>query len=233
VEQEKIGKLIKELRTKNNLTQAEFAKKYGVSFQAVSKWENSKNLPDMLLLKKICSDFNVNIDDVLEGKISDKKRKKKLKLFYILGGIVLGVLIFLEIFYLTNNKNSFEFNTISSNCDNFKINGSIAYDQNKTFIYISKVEYCGKSDNEVYKSIDCNLYEKNNNLESIVASCSYEENQNIKLEDYLKGVSINISNYQRVCKTYSDDSLYLKIDAINSDDKTISFNIPLSIDKCD
>ena len=41
---EKIASLIKTLRQKDNLTQNEFAKKYGVTYQAVSKWENGKNL---------------------------------------------------------------------------------------------------------------------------------------------------------------------------------------------
>ena len=36
---EKIALLIKTLRQKDNLTQNEFAKKYGVTYQAVSKWE--------------------------------------------------------------------------------------------------------------------------------------------------------------------------------------------------
>lgn len=38
--QEKISNLIKQLRKKENLTQAQFANKYNVTFQAVSKWEN-------------------------------------------------------------------------------------------------------------------------------------------------------------------------------------------------
>ena len=42
--QDKISKLIKELRKKNNLTQNEFAKQFNVTYQAVSKWENGKNL---------------------------------------------------------------------------------------------------------------------------------------------------------------------------------------------
>ena len=42
MDQERIGKFIKEIRTKNNLSQNEFAKKYGVTYQAVSKWEMVK-----------------------------------------------------------------------------------------------------------------------------------------------------------------------------------------------
>ena len=49
----RIGNLIKELRIKSNLTQNEFANKYGVTYQAVSKWENGKNIPDISVLKLI------------------------------------------------------------------------------------------------------------------------------------------------------------------------------------
>ncbi len=37
MDEQKIANLIKELRKKNNLTQKEFAEKYGVTYQAVSK----------------------------------------------------------------------------------------------------------------------------------------------------------------------------------------------------
>lgn len=37
MDQEKIGNFIKEIRTKNNLTQKQFADKYNVTYQAVSK----------------------------------------------------------------------------------------------------------------------------------------------------------------------------------------------------
>ena len=36
--QEKISQLIKKIRTDNNLTQSQFANKYNVTYQAVSKW---------------------------------------------------------------------------------------------------------------------------------------------------------------------------------------------------
>ena len=63
--QEKVGKLIKEIRIKNNLTQSQFADRYNVSYQAVSKWENGKNLADITLLTQICKDFNIDINEIL------------------------------------------------------------------------------------------------------------------------------------------------------------------------
>lgn len=47
MDQEKISKFIKAIRKKNNLTQKEFADKYGVTFQAVSKWENARGIPEI------------------------------------------------------------------------------------------------------------------------------------------------------------------------------------------
>ena len=38
MDQEKIGKIIKDIRVRNNLTQADLANKYNVTYQAVSKW---------------------------------------------------------------------------------------------------------------------------------------------------------------------------------------------------
>ena len=68
MDQEKIGKLIKEIRTSQKLSQQKFAEKYGVTYQAVSKWENGKNMPDITILKQICNDNNISLDDFLEAK---------------------------------------------------------------------------------------------------------------------------------------------------------------------
>ena len=59
--QEKVGALIKKLRTDNNLTQKELAEKLNVTFQAVSKWENGKSVPDIAQLHEISKLFNVSI----------------------------------------------------------------------------------------------------------------------------------------------------------------------------
>lgn len=45
MDQDRIGKFIKEIRKKENLSQQKFAEKYGVTYQAVSKWENGLSFP--------------------------------------------------------------------------------------------------------------------------------------------------------------------------------------------
>ena len=55
--QEKIGQFIKKIREENKLTQKELADKLGVTYQAVSKWENGKNVPDISIIKEMSKMF--------------------------------------------------------------------------------------------------------------------------------------------------------------------------------
>ena len=47
-----IGKQVKTLRIAKGVTQEELAEYLGVSFQAVSKWENEASTPDIALDRK-------------------------------------------------------------------------------------------------------------------------------------------------------------------------------------
>lgn len=60
-----IGQRIAELRKNLGLTQAELADKLGVSHQAVSQWERSETLPDILTLPKIAEVFGESISYLL------------------------------------------------------------------------------------------------------------------------------------------------------------------------
>jgi len=58
------------LRKKMGLTQESLADKLGVTFQAVSKWENGQSSPDMVLLPQIADIFGVHIDELFGRKIT-------------------------------------------------------------------------------------------------------------------------------------------------------------------
>ncbi len=223
MEHEKISKLIKEIRKNNNLTQKELAEKYNVTYQAVSKWENGKNLPDMMLIKQMSKDFNISLDDLFEGEYKVKESKKRW--FNIVYLLLIG--FFLLIIIIINKNKDFDFKTLSSECGNFNISGIVSYNKNKSSIYIDNVEYCGGDDIEEYQSIECGLFEEHNDLVKKISTC--DKKTNINLEDFLKDINFTIDNYSRICKDFSDNKLFLEITAINKKNTITTYNIPLTL----
>lgn len=223
--QEKIGQVIKEIRTKNNLSQQAFAEKFGVTYQAVSKWENGKNIPDIATLKEICKEYNLKLEDLLDAKISSKPKNNLLKWFLL----VIILLIIILIIVLIFKNNDFEFKTLSTSCNDFTVNGSIAYNDTKSSIYISHITYCGEMDSNKYKKIQCVLYESNDKIKTEIGRYNYEEESGITLEEFLKEVNFNVET----CKLYSEDSLHLEIDATTVEDEDVFHKVPLKlVDNC-
>lgn len=61
-----IGKIIKEERTKRNLTQEQLAQEFFVTRQLISKWENGKSYPDLDQVVKLSSYFELTLDYLLK-----------------------------------------------------------------------------------------------------------------------------------------------------------------------
>lgn len=68
-----IAKNIATFRKAKNMTQEDLAEIIGVSAQAVSKWENGANLPDIMLLPLLAATFGVSID-ALFGTAAEVKK---------------------------------------------------------------------------------------------------------------------------------------------------------------
>ena len=60
---------IQKLRKNKGLTQEELAKELGVTFQAISKWENAKSAPDIFFLPKMAEIFGCYIDELFSRDI--------------------------------------------------------------------------------------------------------------------------------------------------------------------
>ena len=242
---EKIGQLIKQIRKNNHLTQKDLALKYNITYQAVSKWENGKNIPDISLLKQICDDFNIDINSFLNGdyvasnekmvkqdnesktKILNTKKKRVVLIILVLGIILTTIAV--SFGYLKNKGTDFEFKTISSDCNNFTITGSVAYNDIKSAIYIANINYCGGVDDALYNSIECVLYEKNGNLENKISQVVIKDEQPKKLEELLKNVSFNIDNYVHKCKEFRNHELHVEIKATRSDNQIKTYSVPLAM----
>lgn len=225
---EKIASLIKTLRQKDNLTQNEFAKKYGVTYQAVSKWENGKNLPDVALLKEICSEHNISLDEVLDTQVSKKKNKNLIIIISTL--VVLTLIIVCTILFHSNNS-EINFKTVTSNCEDFNIFGSLAYNKNNSHLHLSNVTYCGGDDTSKYTKIECNLYEQKDNVLKVLDTCKYKYDGVISLESYLEKIDFDLEDFSKNCNNYDNSSLYIEINATDENNKTTTYKIPLNLSK--
>ena len=62
-----LAQRIKELRTRNGLSQAALADRLHVSRQAVTKWEAGRGIPDVDNLRAMAALFGVSVDHLLDG----------------------------------------------------------------------------------------------------------------------------------------------------------------------
>ena len=225
MDQERIGELIKKIRKDNNLTQKDLADKLGVTYQAVSKWENGKNIPDIAILKQISEYFNIDLNDLLNGEETITPKKKKT---LIIGGIVLFSLIFITIIILiVGTKTDLLIKKVTTYDSNFEVTGTVAKSNGKTYIYISDIEYKDEDDT-VYDSIKASLYEEYKGKSTKIKECEKEEN-NVTLKEHLSKITFNIDDYKSDCEDLTKSKLYLEIEVTKEGNKTY-LKIPLELE---
>lgn len=114
MDQEKIGKFIKERREELGLTQKDVADKVHVSNKTISKWENGRGLFDITMLKPLSKVLDVSITELVTGELSNEKdfkiktddafnitfqymnrKEKKVKLKTIILTILIPLIIFM------------------------------------------------------------------------------------------------------------------------------------------
>jgi len=71
----KIGDKIRSLRKSRNISQEILAQYLGVTFQAVSKWENGSAMPDVTLIPAIAAFFEVSTDELFDFNRIETERK--------------------------------------------------------------------------------------------------------------------------------------------------------------
>lgn len=72
-----IGSQIKRLRQRRGITQEALAQHFGISAQAVSKWERGTAAPDIALLPQLSAYFGVTIDELFA--LSDDTRMERIQ----------------------------------------------------------------------------------------------------------------------------------------------------------
>ena len=63
-----LGKNIAKHRAQRGLTQDQLAEQFGITAQAVSKWETGNSCPDVMLLTAIADFFHITVDELLRGE---------------------------------------------------------------------------------------------------------------------------------------------------------------------
>lgn len=230
---EKIGKYIKFLREKNNLTQEELAKKVPVTRDAVSKWETGRKIADIETLIILSNIFDVSIENLLSGEESDNAvvnlYKDNIKLHKKVGILLLVTILIIIIFliyYFFNNYNSFKFYNLTGGNDNFILENSVMFvSKEKFFISIPKVSSIN-NDEINYKKV-CYLdnknekhliFEGNGDVIDYSENNGYNESMNFKnLDNIINNLYIDIYYEDNIDTvkinlflTYSNDNLCTK-----------------------
>ena len=93
------------------------------------------------------------------------------------------------------------------------------------FLYI--VSFCK------YKSLSCNLYDVNGDAKTKISSCESENSDVETLNELLNNIDFTVDDYASSCKIFKNNQLVLEINATSLDDKTITYEVPLSFnDDC-
>lgn len=71
----RLGEKIRTLRKAKNISQEVLAQYLGVSFQAISKWENGDTMPDVTMIPAIASFFEVSTDELFDFNRLETEKK--------------------------------------------------------------------------------------------------------------------------------------------------------------
>ncbi len=82
---------IKFLRKSENLSQEEFAERFGVSRQSVAKWENGESTPDIFKCCEIAEHYNISVDVLVNMPLEEQNVNKETSDGkYIFGMVKIG-----------------------------------------------------------------------------------------------------------------------------------------------
>jgi len=96
-----IGCFLQTKRKEKNYTQTELAKLLNVSHQAVSRWENGENLPDVMKLSELAKLYNISIDEIINcGKVKEEINTKPQTINRKLGNFKIFTIINIAVIFI-------------------------------------------------------------------------------------------------------------------------------------
>lgn len=162
-----IGKNIKELRIKNNLTQFELGNKLFVSDKTISSWESGRTYPDITMLIELCNVLKTNILFLISGSNSnDTELEIKLKVDKIESERILNLIKKDSVFLKEEIQNATYYKPFHRNMNNEWLR---IRKENKNVILNYK-----KKENEIIKEYEVNI-DNENNLKTIFNNLDFSE----------------------------------------------------------
>ena len=70
-----IGEAIKKARVAKGYTKADLARKTGLSFQTLDKWEKGENYPNVYNLIPIADVLNISLDELVGRTVQNEQRE--------------------------------------------------------------------------------------------------------------------------------------------------------------
>lgn len=153
----KIGQMISEKRKEKKLTQAQLGELLGISGKSVSKWERGINMPDIEKMNQLCSILEINLVDMLNGKVNDtgsnnsfrfnifkKLKESKLCWMFVILLILIVIVFLFSVTFTFNNYNKNVIYSISSVDSDLSVNGFLIFNQKENYFIINDLSYQSK-----------------------------------------------------------------------------------------
>ena len=218
MDQVKIGKFISEKRKEKNITQSELAEKLNITNKSVSNWENGKNMPDVSIMKELCSILDISLSELFNGEqtssddglikyLKEEKNKKRKKLIISSVLILTILLISTLLIFFINNYNKVNAYVLSGVSDNFEYHDDLLIISN-----IKNINSSGRLDI------------KNNNIKDTDIKCVSLKYKDRNISEYcgnnLGGLAYEENGYDEYFSNEVKknlDELYIEVKYIQDD----------------
>jgi len=234
----KLGKVISNLRKEKGITQKDLADALSVSDKAVSRWECGKSRPDLEMMFEISKYFNVDYKKLITACISDgkkddkdnkiveeivaefsdmgKKNAKRIKYVLLFSVVIILILTIAIIF--TNTYNRFKVYKVHSESEVIdKIDGIYVETNVRDTLYLGNIilKDIKLKDTDI---VTLDIYYMEDGKEYIIYN--YSSLNNVYLESYQSYIEIDdLSEYF--------ENLYLRVNITNKDEETTKYETKL------
>lgn len=221
--QEKIGKLIANLRKEKKLTQEQLGEKVGVNGKAVSKWECGISLPDISIVNKLADILGVTTTELLNGQressvLSNESVLKNIRTYIKKNCIYLLIILFGSIlcgcmlnYFLQVNCN-YELYNFRLNEKEFSINGYIAKYPDRSLFIVDELLYqgdlLGVEDSLRVSQLKVSFLKGDEFIYNYIIPETYEDKNKVvyfSLEEMITKIDFNVQELRKKYDYTSED----------------------------